>query len=158
MEKDGKADFYSMRPGLLDHEKEIIRGMGDRVDYSAGQIISCPEDCPERIHLVESGLVEIYRVTGKGRRVVEDRRGPGDLLGLAEAFCGLGGACYAGAVSEVSLFSVKRKDFQELLACNPFFLKKILGMLAFQVDMPEPRLYSMIFSRAGIDWLYINDI
>lgn len=156
MEKGGKGHLG--QPRLLEHEKEIIRSIGDRVDYNTGQIISSPEDYAEKIHLVESGLVEIYRVTGKGLQVVEDIRQPGDLVGLAEAFCGVSAACYSGAVNEVALVSVKKKDFQELLACNPFLLKKILGMLSFQVDMTEPRIYNIIFRRVGLTGFNIDNI
>lgn len=156
METGGEGRI--IQPRLLEYEKEMIRGIGVRVDYSAGEIITGPGECPKRIYLVESGEVEIYRVSGKDRRVVDGVRRPGDLLGLAEAFCGVSAACYAGAVDKVALVSIIRKDFKELLACNPFLLKKILGILAFHVDMPEPRIFRMIFGQVRNDRLQQNSI
>ncbi|MCL6611517.1 MAG: Crp/Fnr family transcriptional regulator [Peptococcaceae bacterium] len=150
MGKDGSGP-ETKEPRLLDHEKEIIRSIGSRVEFGKGQVIFGPGDCGGKICLIESGSVGIYRLTGEGRQVVEGVRKSGELMGLAEAFCGIGRTCYKGAIDDVVLVSVLKEDFHHLLACNPFFLKKILQMLAYRMRVAEPLVYDMIFRRSWLN-------
>ncbi|MFZ5633181.1 MAG: Crp/Fnr family transcriptional regulator [Bacillota bacterium] len=121
---------------VKEYEVELIRDMGSRIEYKKGQVVYSPGDSAESIYLVESGLVRVYRLAGEGRRVtVGSIRGPGELIGLAEALCGTVRTCFAGAVEDVALISVTKEDFINFLSCNPFFLNKVIRILA--CGMPE---------------------
>lgn len=113
-----------------------------------GKEISGAGDSPVKIHLVEAGSVGIYRLTGDGQRVLEGIRGPGEMLGLAGAFCRASGARSTLAVSNVSLVSIFRDDFQELLSCDPFLLKKILELITFRMDAADPRTAGICLRQA----------
>lgn len=124
------------KPKLLEYEKEIIRGIGSKVQYKKGQVISSPGEVSEKIHLIESGSVITYRLAGDGRHVVEgDTKNSGDFLGIAEALCGVKRECYAGAIDDVVLISVIKEDFQDILACDPFLLKKVMNILACSINI-----------------------
>lgn len=147
--KNGSVDIDFKEPGLQEYEKEIIRGIGSRVEYKKGQVISSPGDNTGEIYLIESGLVKFYRLDGEGRRIsLGCIKKPGDLLGLAEAFCDIERTCYTGAVDDVVLISVEKKDFQDLLDCDPFFFRKILHMISSGLRQNETRIYGITFNQA----------
>lgn len=50
--------------GLHEHEKEMFRDIGTRVEYKEGQIITSPADCTEDLFLIESGSVLLFRSNG----------------------------------------------------------------------------------------------
>lgn len=144
------SDIDIRKTGLQEYEKEIIRGIGIRVEYKEGQVIFSPGDDNRNIHLIECGLVKNYRMTREGRRIlVGSVKKQGDLLGLAEAFCGVERTCYTGAISDVVLISVLKEDFQDLLDCDPFFLKKILCMLSASSWKDDLRLNGSLFGDAA---------
>ncbi len=142
----GVTTGASAEPKLEEYEKEIIRGIGTRVEYPRGQVIFSPGSPAGNVCLIESGSVRIYSLGGDGQRTVEGVRRAGELLGLAEAICGVPWTRYNGAIDDVALVSVLKEDFQNLLACDPFILKKILGILAFRLHLAEARIFNLIFS------------
>lgn len=137
-------------PGLHEHEREMIRDIGNRLEYKEGQMINSPADCTGALFLIESGSVLLLEFTGEGSQV-ERIAGPGELLGVAESFCGEERNGYACAAGDVSLFSIDREDFIELLYYNPFLLKKILGILSYKMNMDKASVYGIIFSRGPVN-------
>lgn len=126
--ENGSLDSRELE--LREYEKEIVRGIGRRVEYKKGQVIFRPGEDTGNIYLIESGLVDFYSLDKEGRRVsLGSLKKPGELLGLAEAFCGIERTCYTSAVDDVVLVSFEKVDFQELLDCDPFFFRKILQMI-----------------------------
>ncbi|MCL6478943.1 MAG: cyclic nucleotide-binding domain-containing protein [Peptococcaceae bacterium] len=121
------------------YEIELIRDVGSRNEYKKGQVIYSPGDVAENIYLVESGLVRLYRPDGEGGRFTAGNlRGPGELIGMAEALYGIVRTCFAGALEDVALISVKKEDFESLLNCDPFFLSKVIRVLACETPASNP--------------------
>ena len=102
---------------LTDTEKLIIRQAGSTVHYPKGHILFATGDISDRVYLIESGWVKIYRLSADGRRVtVGSIRSPGEMMGLAETLVGAERTCFAGAFSDVSIVVMTKNKFEELMA------------------------------------------
>lgn len=114
-------------PGKLkDYEKEILRDSGFERRYQKGQFLFKAGDDCSGIYLVEKGAVEVFRhQEGTGRRVIAIKR-KGELLGMEDVLRGDKMTCTARAVRQLTLLAVKREDFLDLLAFNPFLLHRII--------------------------------
>lgn len=148
MDKNG-GEAIEKGPGLYEHEKEMIRDIGKRVEYKEGQMINRPDDCAEEFFLIESGSVFLFQFNGEGSQA-ERIAGPGEFLGVAEVFCGVERNGFTCAAGDVVLYSIDRWDFIELLSYNPFLLKKILGILSHTMNMDESSAYGIIFTRRPV--------
>ncbi|MFZ5643010.1 MAG: Crp/Fnr family transcriptional regulator [Bacillota bacterium] len=114
---------------LREYEREFLRDIGRRVEYKKGRILFRAGESAGKIFLVENGQVGVGRISGDELNMsVERLRRPGELVGLCAFFCS-DRSCDAQALSDVTVLSVDRDDFQELLNSDPFFLKSIMSIL-----------------------------
>ncbi|SFG63395.1 Cyclic nucleotide-binding domain-containing protein [Desulfotomaculum arcticum] len=88
--------------GNNDMEKMLIRKAGSIVHYPRGYwyMIFATGDTSERVYLIESGWVKIYRLSAEGRKVtVGSIRNPGEMMGLAETILGVDRTCFDNMVN-----------------------------------------------------------
>lgn len=132
-----------------DLEKMLIKEAGSTVHYPKGHIIFAAGDISDRIFLIESGWVKIYRLSADGRRVtVGSIRNPGELMGLAETLLGGERTCFAGAISNVSLVVLRKNKFEELLARYPFLAIKVAKLLGARMREAESIIHEMVCWQA----------
>lgn len=137
------------RVALDDIEKMLIRQAGSTVHYPKGHVIFAAGDVADRVYLIESGWVKIYRLSADGRRVtVGSIRSPGELMGLAETLWGGERTCFAGAISNVSLVVVRKNKFEELLATHPFLALKVAKLLGARMREAEQMIQEMVCWQA----------
>ncbi|MBE3586148.1 Crp/Fnr family transcriptional regulator [Desulfofundulus thermocisternus] len=134
---------------LNEVEKAIIRQAGFTVHYPKGHVIFAAGDPADRVYLVESGWVKIYRLNADGRRVtVGSIRSPGELMGLAEALWGGERTCFAGAISNVSLVVLRKNKFEELMGAHPFLAIKVAKLLGIRMREAEQIIHEMVCWQA----------
>ncbi|MEW5952927.1 MAG: Crp/Fnr family transcriptional regulator [Bacillota bacterium] len=127
----------------------LIREAGSTVHYPKGHVIFAAGDISDRIYLIESGWVKIYRLSADGRRVtVGSIRSPGELMGLAETLWGGERTCFAGAINNVSLVVVRKNKFEELLAQHPFMAIKVAKLLGARMREAEAIIHEMVCWQA----------
>lgn len=131
---------------LHEYEKEIIRQAGTTLHFSKDEVIFSAGDMSNQVYLIEEGWVKIYRLSKEGNPVmVGSIRRPGELMGLAEALCGMHRTCFAGALSDAVLTVLDKDDFQELLDCDPRLSIKVAKLLACRMRKAESNLHQLSF-------------
>lgn len=136
-------------PVLDELEKNIIRETGSTVHYPKGHVIFAAGDISDRVFLLESGWVKIYRLSADGKRVTVGRmRSPGELMGLAETLLEVERTCFAGAISNVSMVVLRKKQFEELMAKYPFLAIKVSKLLAVRMREAEAIIHEMVCWQA----------
>lgn len=136
-------------PVVSDVEKMLIRQAGSTVHYPRNHIIFAAGDLADRIFLIESGYVKIYRLSTDGRRVtVGSIRSPGELMGLAETLLGTERTCFAGAITDVSMVIVRKNKFEELLAVQPVLAIKVAKLLGARMREAEAIIHEMVCWQA----------
>lgn len=130
---------------LNEQEKELVRGIGTTVNYPKGQIIFAADEVADRVYLIEKGWVKIYRLSSDGREVtVGSMRNPGEMMGLAETVYHGKRTCFAGAISDVTLVLVSKKDFLEVLTHEHCFALKVAKLLAARMREAEAMVHELV--------------
>lgn len=141
----GILDF----PTLDEVEKMLLRQAGSTVHYPRNHVIFAAGDLADRIFLIDSGWVKIYRLSTDGRRVtVGSIRSPGEMMGLAETLIGGERACFAGAISNVSMVIIRKNKFEELLAIHPALGLKVAKLLGARMREAEGIIHEMVCWQA----------
>jgi CRP-like cAMP-binding protein len=135
---------------LEDYEREMLRQAGLTRQYKRGENIFCQGDPADRVFLIESGWVKIFRINGSGRYVtVGSIRQPGEMMGLAEALHGVERTCSAGAVTDVQLVTIYREKFFELLECETLLTLKVAKLLAFRLRDAEMAVHEIVTRKVA---------
>lgn len=136
-------------PMLDDMEKMLIRQTGSTVHYPKGHVIFAAGDISDRVYLIESGWVKIYRLSADGRRVtVGSIRSPGEMMALAETLLGVERTCFAGAISDVTMVVMTKTKFEELMAQHPFLAIKVAKLLGARMREAEAIIQEMVCWQA----------
>jgi CRP-like cAMP-binding protein len=130
-------------------EKMIIRQAGSTVHYPKGQVVFSAGELADRVYLIEGGWVKIYRLSSDGRRVtVGSIRSPGEMMGLAETLWGGERTCFAGAISNVTLVTVGKQKFEEVMASQSFLAIKVAKLLGARMREAESIIHEMVCWQA----------
>lgn len=146
---NNQSSILRSDPMLDETEKMLIRQAGSTVHYPKGHIIFAAGDISDRVYLIESGWVKIYRLSSDGRRVtVGSIRSPGEMMALAETLLSVERTCYAGAISDVSMVVMAKTKFEELLAQHPFLAIKVAKLLGARMREAEAIIQEMVCWQA----------
>jgi len=136
-------------PVLDDIEKMILREAGSTVHYPKNHVVFSAGDLADRIFLIESGWVKIYRLSPDGRRVtVGSIRSPGEMMGLAETLWGGERTCFAGAINNVSMVIIRKNKFEEVLSRHPILGLKVAKLLGARMREAEAIIHEMVCWQA----------
>jgi len=136
-------------PVLNEFEKMIIREAGSTVHYPKGHVIFAAGDISDRVFLLESGWVKIYRLSADGKRVTVGRiRSPGEMMGLAETLLEVERTCFAGAINNVTMVVLRKDEFEQLMAKHPFLAIKVSKLLAVRMREAEGIIHEMVCWQA----------
>jgi CRP-like cAMP-binding protein len=136
-------------PVLNGFEKMIIREAGSTVHYPKGHVIFAAGDISDRVFLLESGWVKIYRLSADGKRVTVGRiRSPGEMMGLAETLLEVERTCFAGAINNVTMVVLRKDEFEQLMAKHPFLAIKVSKLLAVRMREAEGIIHEMVCWQA----------
>ncbi|TYO93894.1 Crp/Fnr family transcriptional regulator [Desulfallas thermosapovorans] len=140
---------YKADPVLTGAEKTLIRQAGTVVRYPRGHVLFAAGDIADRVYLLESGWVKIYRISADGKRVnVGSMRSPGELMGLAETLLGVERLCFAGAISNVTVVVLTKNNFERLMAKHPSLAVKVATLLAIRMREAEGIIHEMVCHQA----------
>lgn len=136
-------------PVLDEIEKMLLRQAGSTVHYPKNHIVFAAGDLADRVFLIESGWVKIYRLSSDGRRVtVGSIRSPGEMMGLAETLWGGERTCFAGAINNASLVVIRKSKFEELLARHSPLALKVAKLLGARMREAEAIIHEMVCWQA----------
>jgi len=134
---------------LSETEKMLVRQAGSIVHYPKGHVIFSAGELADRVYLIESGWVKIFRISADGRRAtVGSIRSPGEMMGLAETLWGGERTCFAGAISNVTLVTVGKTKFEELLAVQSYLAIKVAKLLGARMREAESIIHEMVCWQA----------
>ena len=143
-------NIFRLKPVLNEVEKVLIRQAGITAHYPKGHVIFATGDIADRVYLVESGWVKIYRLSADGRRVtVGSIRSPGEMMGLAETLVGVERTCFAGAINDVSVVTMAKSKFEELMAKQPMLAIKVAKLLGARMREAEAIILEMVCWQAS---------
>ncbi|MBO8138489.1 MAG: Crp/Fnr family transcriptional regulator [Desulfotomaculum sp.] len=130
---------------LNEREKKLIRNSGVLIHYPKGHTLFSAGDVADRIYLIESGYVKIYRIATDGKRVtVGSIRKSGELMGLAETLYHGERTCFAGAINDVKATVVTKKTFEELLQEQPLLAIKVARLLGVRMREAEALVHELV--------------
>lgn len=117
--------FSSLDPGILEHLSSRLKP----VRFKAGEIIFREGDPADFFYLIESGQVEIVKKVGREEALIA-LLGEGDFFGEMALLRGTERSATARARTDLELWGLEKKDFDEILLRYPSItvsLSKILS-------------------------------
>lgn len=113
-------------------------------------VLFSPDDPAECLFILKVGQVDLYRLTGDGKRLVTHRIGPmgvfGEMALVGQSMQG----CFAEATSESLVCTATREDVRRLLNERPHVAIKLLELLGRRVQVLEDQLESVVFSPVRV--------
>jgi CRP/FNR family cyclic AMP-dependent transcriptional regulator len=102
--------------------------------YPAGSMIAMPGcSSSERFYILKKGRVNLYRVSGNGKRLIIKQLASG-VLGLRCLFGNIYRANYIEALDDCTVCIVTKEQGLEFLKQRPDLLIRLLGILFFELD------------------------
>jgi len=133
-----------------DREKGLMQSVGTRVRYPRGHIIWSADEVADRVYLIDSGYVKIYKLTAEGQEVtVGAIRNPGEMIGLAETLYHGKRTCYAGAITDIALVVLTKDQFLELLTSEHELALKTSKLLAARMQAAESMVFDLVCWHAA---------
>lgn len=126
-------------------QRRRVQSSAVQSSYARGQTVYGPEAHPDRVYLLERGLVRIIRVSRAGNEIHLGFVKPGEIFGELELFCELGRDSYAEAVGDASAWSIPRHPFLEAVESSPPALLAISRQMARRFKKTEDRVEDLAF-------------
>ncbi|MBI3968859.1 MAG: Crp/Fnr family transcriptional regulator [Chloroflexi bacterium] len=119
--------------GLSEAEREAIaRKLRDRV-VRRGELVLGPDEPRDRIYLIKSGLIRVFRRGPTGREVTAAFLHPGQLVGTSALFAVGDRDTFARAVEESYVCEITSEDFLRLVTSYPRLAVKLMQTMARQI-------------------------
>jgi CRP/FNR family transcriptional regulator len=103
----------------------------------------------DRIYLLKTGRVRLYRVTADGEDVTTATLTPGQLFGLAALEAGSARASLAEALERSVICDAGAPDFVRLLGRHPLLMAKVVLAMARQMFRLEETVESLVVDSVG---------
>lgn len=120
----------------------LISEVGEQA-YAGGIFVFREGDAAARIHILRSGQVELSRMIG-GRRVVLQMLQPGDVFGDVTALLGEPEPFDARAVTDSTLLSLDTTELFRLFATRPRLTHRWMVSLAERMAGLQTRLIDLL--------------
>lgn len=101
--------------------KDLVKAFhgGSPLTYTKGEFIIRPGDTPSGVFYIQEGLVKAYDITKYGEENLLIIRKQNEVFPLIWSITGQGRHIIYQALSEVKVYRLEQKVFQELLRNNP---------------------------------------
>ena len=133
---------------LDDDEIKELERMMVLTTYERGKTLYEPNERKEVLFLLKTGMVEIYRLSSEGRKLVIASIGPGTFFGEM-ALVGQGMYdSYAEAVEDSTACVMRRIDVERLLLAKPKVALRFLETVGQRLRDSEARLEEIAFKNA----------
>jgi CRP-like cAMP-binding protein len=129
--------FASLPDGLLEELASLARER----HYARGQVIFLEGEPCAGLHIVDSGIVRIFKVSPQGREQVLEQLGPGGTFNDVAVLDGGPNPASAMAAEDARVWVVDRADIRRLAAVHPelawALIESIAGRARHLVAMVE---------------------
>lgn len=124
-----------------------------RTRFGPGETILTPCARPGSVHLLESGLVRLYRVAPTGGETSFGYVAPGEIFGELAIFEGFAREGFAQAMQDSVVWSLDRGAFEALVSERPKLLVAIARQLGQRLRDAETRVEDLVFQpvRARVE-------
>lgn len=116
--------------------------------YERGQIIFFENDPGDTLHVVQEGMVRIYRLAEDGREKTLAYFGEGEFFGEMAILDGGPRSAVAQAILPTRTLGIYRKDFGDLLENNPRISREIIKVLSQRLRQTNAQLMNVVFRDA----------
>jgi len=110
-----------------------------------GRVFYRPEDPGERLFLLRTGRVQLYRISPEGKKLVIATLGPGALFGEMALLGQQMHNAFAEAMEDCSIMVMSRADLERLMLNDATIGRRILALTRKRLSDAEARLEDMAF-------------
>ena len=111
---------------LTDEELRTLCDVVHVRQIPKGEIMISEGDSDDRLYVIASGKIEIYRVGDAGHEIVLQRLGPGRITGELAFIEGLKRTASVRAAEESCVISLRRDQLESLLPDHPWLVYKLM--------------------------------
>ena len=115
-----------------------------------GTVFFTPEDSSERLFILKTGQVELYRITRSGQRLVLRRIGPHTIFGEMGLLGQTMQGCFAEALEESLVCSATREDVAHFFREHPDVGLRMLEAVGNRLQTLEARLEQTAYSPVKV--------
>jgi CRP/FNR family cyclic AMP-dependent transcriptional regulator len=116
---------------------------GDKLTYKKGEFIIRPGETPSGVFYIENGLVKAYDITKYGEENLLIIRKPGEIFPLIWAITGQERHIIYEALSPVTVWFVKHKEYQAYIEEPANALAPILNMVVEMYRLHSERILNL---------------
>ncbi len=114
------------------------------------EMVLDPHSPGDRIYLVKSGSIRIYRLSPEGRQLTTAILRPGQIFGTS-ALIGVGErAVFAEAIEDTYLCEANADEFLRLVSAHPLVAARVMVAMARQVLRLEQHLEQLAFQEVPL--------
>lgn len=140
--------WYWQRLTLFDQCSEAARhavtAIAERQVLHAGQMVFRADDPPDRVFLVEQGLIKVFSLAPQGEQITLWFCGPQESFG-AGGIAGIGAqSVFAQAVGHCVVGVMKRGDFEQVIGQYPELALNIIRLVSGRLRLATDALVESI--------------
>jgi CRP-like cAMP-binding protein len=126
--------------GALDPEAAaVLEATGSVVRRASGERLCSEGDASTTAWILRSGFVKLTKLSGAGREIVLELRGPGDILGEMGAIDGTPRSAAVIALGDIELVAIDAARLRELLLRHPPIALALIEELARRLRQASDR-------------------
>ena len=133
---------------LPEEERARLRAAAEVEEAEAGAIVFTPDPRPERLGLLESGRIRIFRRDPDGSETTFGYVLPGEVFGELPGFGDYPRESYAEAVERSRVWRIPIPLFRELVAAHPEITVEITRQIGDRLKRIESRVENLVFRDA----------
>lgn len=156
------AQKISIFENLNEEELKYITSKVINRKYSKNESIFFEGDNPQKLFLINSGKIKIFKYNLEGKEQILYILSEGDLIGDSSLFTDEPMKYNAESIDNTGICELSKKDFKEIIQKNPNIAMKVLKTAYSRVDKLEEMITSLstkdIESRlSGLILSFIKD-
>lgn len=111
--------------------------------YKKGNIIIGEGDKGDRIFIIKTGKVKIYKTSLDGREVILDIKNDGSVFGEVVLFNDINYPASVEAIEDTNLYVIKNEDIEEIIKNNSDIALEIIKVLNRRLHDAQKKLKNM---------------
>ena len=115
-----------------------------------GTILFTPEDPCEVLYILREGLVELYRLTASGKRLVTRQILPGSVFGVMGLLGQTMQGNFAETIEASSICTITREDVLTLLKRRPDIALRMLEIVGTRLRLIDERFLEAVYSSVDV--------
>lgn len=134
--------------GVDSSELAKLADYTEYVHYPKGKIVVRIDDLCEFLHIVDNGLLKVYKMSPSGREFTIDILSRGDILIGARLFNGSLHFAESVTITESDILLIPKKPFLSFASRNPQVLSNLSGLENFRLEHMFNRLMDILTDTA----------